>query len=813
MNAPMLQHLTVSNFRSIKGEVVAPLDAKMVLLHGENGAGKTSMLSAIELALTGRVMSLQRADPSYEEQLLHRSGLTDSPKEGRVSLTTQGLLENNSFGTILTSSGQQGGHHLSATDASFFSERCYLPQAMLGQLLQIYQDSDSSSESPLSRFVNDLLGLDRLDALEGGLSAVGDLRNFRKTTETFGFTESEKTRIDRELVDLRGTREASVVALASALTELNNARSKIGYLESVDENGLDGVAQQLIFVEDEALLARFHDGQRRLDALMRDLSQRREDVSSKDENELRDRHKTAAASLSKWQSENAARMNSIREVLARLVPDLTAPTSDWPTYFTNAYSIVQSRHAQAQQRARQAGLDSVRRDAIIEEISVARASLTTLDGELGRISKNSSVLAASLAEIAQFITDDVCPVCERNFAETGKASLSEHVGHRIRNLSGAAERLIGLSRSQVDARTRIDRLEQEAAEVNARANGVDEANHWSKLAAELGNLSSELAWSVDVVDEGASLAREEHKSKRELEAFSGLNSFVTQSLVDATEIAKSLNLVISAADHEHSIELLAQLMSTHTSDLVARVEARRMAQDALRRSIAEKTRKTAVETEIRSVSAALQVVENALARAQTVKAQGQIVRGHVEKVRSDIVRRVFNDRLNKLWRDLFVRLTPNEPYIPAFSIPQDSTRRLRPKLVTHHRSGSSGGTPGAMLSAGNLNTAALTLFTALHLTVKPRLPWLILDDPIQSMDDVHVSQFAALLRTLAKDQGRQIFVAVHDRQLFEYLRLELSPAYQGDSLLTLELSRGSSLDTRCIFNRLSYREETALRAA
>ncbi|OYW91506.1 MAG: hypothetical protein B7Z23_08025, partial [Pseudomonadales bacterium 32-61-5] len=98
------------------------------------------------------------------------------------------------------------------------------------------------------------------------------------------------------------------------------------------------------------------------------------------------------------------------------------------------------------------------------------------------------------------------------------------------------------------------------------------------------------------------------------------------------------------------------------------------------------------------------------------------------------------------------------------------------------------GRPGAMLSAGNLNTAALTLFIALHLSVKPPFPWLVLDDPVQSMDELHIAQFAALLRTLAKVQGRQVIVAVHERPLFEYLALELSPAFPEDKLITVELA-------------------------
>ena len=117
-----------------------------------------------------------------------------------------------------------------------------------------------------------------------------------------------------------------------------------------------------------------------------------------------------------------------------------------------------------------------------------------------------------------------------------------------------------------------------------------------------------------------------------------------------------------------------------------------------------------------------------------------------------------------------------------------------------------------MLSAGNLNTAALTLFIALHLTVSDQLPWLILDDPVQSMDDVHIAHLAALLRTLSKQHQRQIVIAVHDRQLFEYLKLELGPAFEGDTLRTLELSRGPPTDTRCLLDRMSFRQETALRS-
>jgi exonuclease SbcC len=173
---------------------------------------------------------------------------------------------------------------------------------------------------------------------------------------------------------------------------------------------------------------------------------------------------------------------------------------------------------------------------------------------------------------------------------------------------------------------------------------------------------------------------------------------------------------------------------------------------------------------------------------------------------------VFNDSLNTAWKDLFVRLAPDEPFVPAFALPQSTKGPVEASLETLHRDGGKGGNPRAMLSAGNLNTAALTLFLALHLSAKPHLPWLIIDDPVQSMDEVHISQFAALLRTLAKQHGRQIVVAVHEKPLFDYLTLELSPSFEGDSLITIELGRAANGDSLATSRVIPWEPDMALAA-
>jgi exonuclease SbcC len=78
------------------------------------------------------------------------------------------------------------------------------------------------------------------------------------------------------------------------------------------------------------------------------------------------------------------------------------------------------------------------------------------------------------------------------------------------------------------------------------------------------------------------------------------------------------------------------------------------------------------------------------------------------------------------------------------------------------------------------------------------------------MDEVHIAQFAALLRTLSKDHDRQVVIAVHEKQLFDYLALELSPAFNSDRLITIELSHGADGATLMDYHPIVWQPDTAI---
>jgi exonuclease SbcC len=365
----LLRELEVVNFRSIKGRLVAPLDAKIVLLHGENGAGKTSLLSAIGLALTGQVLSLARADPAYQSQLLHWSAT-----EGRIELGTD---DGAFFETLLTSSDASTKTILlSDRIASFFSERCYLPQSLLGQLLSIYQASSEDIDSPLARFVGELLGLDRLDALDAGLNPLADLRNVRKIAESYSGVEAEKTRRERVLADNRRNLETTEKALADALGKLAAARAKLDLGGSVDEDSLKFNEAELSSSSDEESIVQLADQRRQLDAIQREARRNQTALAQSDESTLAANHTQTLQALKSWQKNDQTRIAAVRKRAEALLPSADLPAS-LQAFHEEATRLLRAERQQISDRLTRATQASERQAAATRELEVARKQLRT----------------------------------------------------------------------------------------------------------------------------------------------------------------------------------------------------------------------------------------------------------------------------------------------------------------------------------------------------------------------------------------------------------------------------------------------------
>lgn len=141
-------------------------------------------------------------------------------------------------------------------------------------------------------------------------------------------------------------------------------------------------------------------------------------------------------------------------------------------------------------------------------------------------------------------------------------------------------------------------------------------------------------------------------------------------------------------------------------------------------------------------------------------------------------------QVRPLVRDIFDRLAPH-PTFTEIDIASEVYRShgTATPLVRDRRSDVHVD-PLLVLSASHANITALAYFLAMGLAAgEQALPFLLLDDPLQAMDETNVLGFADLCRQLRGD--RQVLVSVHDKRFAQLLERKLAPRYPDQSTVML----------------------------
>lgn len=817
MTGPRLKSLVVQNFRSLRGKVVVPLDAQVVLVHGTNGMGKTSILSALELGLTGKIAHLAVDGNAYKKYLT-----TLDTDGGSIAVTTTAPYsdEGKTEGSLAFSDATFSPLPLfDQRDARFFAERCYLPQATLGRLLEIYDDQKTTSTSPLTLFVKELLGLDPLDALVDGLDPAFNVARVRRIAPDYRRLEALKTSLQEQTIKTNR-------AIADATTAAEERRSRLNQMLA----GIAGEGTAIIVSEATDLaelrtnLRAEHDNDRQLTELstrrseLRGLLERWRALPSADASrDQADKERTdqaATRAFAAWRSGPGAALdnavNSVRATFAD-VPVL----DDGPEK-----SRAEALRRAAAEEVWCATLLKTHTDAaeLVKSLNavVQRASsrIEELNKDLKGAAEDAKSLANALAGVVPHIAGEVCPVCDRDFAEQDAGSLSAHVAAKIASLTSEAGRLQAMATERAEESTRLAAAQRDLMSAGQGQLTAEDLAEHTVRKAQMADLARQLRDLESTAAEGT-LLMADAAGARDALVLARRRDELTISMLPEIETAVQSVLGRPASSFAGIDEALGKAIDLTETRVV---EAERIAAVRIE-ALSELAARIRELEQIRELRAAhergaerMASVDTALRKVESCRNQAKKVSGTADSVRSEIVRQVFSTSLNKVWRDLFVRLAPSEQFVPAFKLPIGPGGKVEAELETLHRSGKASGSPGAMLSQGNLNTAALTLFLALHLSVPVRMPWLVLDDPVQSMDDVHVAQFAALLRTLSKGMDRQIVIAVHERALFDYLTLELSPAFPGDSLIAVEITRNFEDEAVATPRAFYFEEDRAIAA-
>src|SRR5581483_6750452 len=377
-----------------------------------------------------------------------------------------------------------------------------------------------------------------------------------------------------------------------------------------------------------------------------------------------------------------------------------------------------------------------------DELAGLRKKLTALDQEVANAERvveqanarytSAQQRASDLAELAARaipLLGERCPVC----AQTINAGEVE--AHLRELIDAGGEDLTGLADASLTAEQLVTRLQQDREQVRSRLESQEAAvsridtvkadrERWRHSCAGLGSSDAPL-----------------RPETREA---------VTRGEADA------LNLLMRSADHvAATADRLASLLAT--SGLGDEVERQRSRVDALRTAATELAERAAQQS--RQAESA-----KTLAGAATRAVAG------VARERFAVLQPVVDD--------IFGRLAPHPAFTTlGFEMGVSYRSGVADPFVKDPESGVTGD-PLLVFSSSQANVAALTYFLALSWTADQQgLPFLLLDDPLQSMDDVNALGFADLCRHIRA--RRQLVVSTHERRLASLLERKLAPRSEG----------------------------------
>lgn len=783
---PVLKSLTISDFRSISGEWTVPLDAGAILVHGYNGAGKTSLLSALELACTGSIAHLDEAGDGEYKRHLHHRGM----ENGQVSLTAETSQGESRTTTLrVDDSGVEGQRMLSESESEFFTERCFLPQATLARLLEIYVPREGrSGDTGLIRFVKELLGLDALDSLIEGLDSTGHIARAERVSSDWQVAKTlleervkAQTRSSSALESVRVTREAHRLALAALLTPSHDD-TQVETLTTLASTMLTDESD-----EDDRIAA-LREAALRLDGVEALL-----DESGDSEGDIPPGVETAADLQERYSDWQANRGRALIEWATVARPELSHDVVIDASVLGRA---LNSAIVTAGEEARTIEASLVRvRDVVSARRDLA-AQLMELQSELAAVnasradvmsSSTASELSGILAALVEHTVDSVCPACDQPFLDQG--GLREHIRGKVLELNDAAASMLELESARSELVRAIDQASRRVAELDDEVATLGTIEIAEAQLTQVTIRQAQLTALLPLQETGEALQARLAAAEDREASLASTRALLDRAVAEISYVGAMVKIPVPRGTPRQQI---AALRSTLQRELDQQSRRREVTDEVaaslagLRKSSTDLAVAEAADTAARK---AVEFLAGQVSEARRRKEAASVLRKRAEELRAQVSNRVFDDRLNGAWSRLFRTLVPTEPFVPQFVQRSTRPRVFDVGLETIHRDGTRAASPGAMLSQGNANTAALSLFLALHFAVAPRLPWLLFDDPVQSMDDLHVSNFAALVKQLIRNNGRQVIIAIHQRELFDYLMLELTPGSPDEEILGIKLDR------------------------
>ena len=289
------------------------------------------------------------------------------------------------------------------------------------------------------------------------------------------------------------------------LNELQGICNSLGLDITVDEASLQTLASTFKTEGDEKRYEEVLDSQRRLASIQREISSAlrlTDPTVSATQNEA----SAASSAYEQWEQANRGAIEKLQLQITALIPSISVPR-DILAIVDETLPPLQSERIQVVERAQQGREDLRRVVAIGNELDATREQFRIIEDEIGQIASDSEVLASALGALTSHIKADICPVCDRDFAELGAGSLANHVHRKVSNLSSSAERLLTLGKIRGQSQQRVSDLEAELRAIESRKASTQTVSDMDRRASSIASVIAELERLAPLLAQGAELRR------------------------------------------------------------------------------------------------------------------------------------------------------------------------------------------------------------------------------------------------------------------------------------------------------------------
>lgn len=395
----------------------------------------------------------------------------------------------------------------------------------------------------------------------------------------------------------------------------------------------------------------------------------------------------------------------------------------------------------------------------------AQAAVAAAEVKLAAATERSSQLTA-VAVQALDVLGPQCPVCGQD--------INEH------NVRGRLHRRIA-GESDTDVRNAMAAAELARRELAAANQEVDAVR-------------KQLAPLRAAREEAQRLLREEEELKEACGSFdvprgtpveiAGLSAIKAGDLSSAEAVLLALRVVWTSAGD------LVAVLRTDTTD----------------------ARLTELRSQLRRAEETVATVKEAASLASTQEEQGKLLQRATTRAVTAVTAKRFK-RLAPTVQDIYGRLDPH-PSFKTLDFDLDVYRQKGiASPVARDEAESVDADPLLVFSSSQANVTALSYFLALGWAAGPEaLPFVLLDDPLQSMDDVNVLGFADLCRHIRRQ--RQLVISTHERRLASLLQRKLAPRSAPERTRVIEFKawtrNGPEIDQRLVESQLFEGEHRAI---